>query len=333
MAEYKGVLIYGEVVEGRIASITKELLGIGRRLASVVDEKLSALLIGNVMGEAAKEAIAFGADEVYVVDQPFLATYHSDSYTAVATEVCQRTTPFIFLLGQADIGRDIGPRIAARLMTSLSTDCIDLQIEPDTKLLIQTRPVYGGNAIATLVYRSARIQMATVRPKSFSSLNRDDSRSGTITPMEIEIDASIIKTKLIERIKSEGEGIKLEDAEIIVTGGRGIGGADGFNLLRGLAKVLVGAVGATRIPCEEGWVSSSLEIGQTGKIVAPELYIAVALSGASQHLAGCLGARYIVAINNNPDANIFKVADFGIVGDYRQAVPVLTEKCRELLTR
>jgi len=330
MSEHRGVLILGEVEDKGIAPITKELLGIGRKLADELGEGLSALLIGSEIKELGREAITWGADKVYVADNPALATYNSDCYTAVVTKVCKEIAPSIFLLGQTSIGRDIAPRVAARLGASLATDCIELKVAPDTKRLIQTRPVYGGNAMAVVVSK-AYPQIATVRPRSMSPLSPNTSRSGDVVLIDVGADVLVTKTKVANRVKEEVKGIKLEEAKVVVAGGAGISGAEDFKQLWELAKVLGGAVGATRIPCEQGWAPSGLQIGQTGKIVTPDLYIAVAISGAPQHIAGCLGSKYIVAINTDPEANMLKVANFGVVGDYKEALPALTTKCKELL--
>lgn len=330
MSEHRGVLILGEVEDKKIASITKELLGVGRKLADELGEGLSALLIGSEIKELGREAITWGADKVYVADNPALATYNSDCYTAVVTKVCKEIAPSIFLLGQTSIGRDVAPRVAARLGASLATDCIELKVAPDTKRLIQTRPVYGGNAMAVVVSK-AYPQIATVRPRSMSPLSANTSRSGDVVLIDVGADVLVTKTKVANRVKEEVKGIKLEEAKVVVAGGAGISGAEDFKQLWELAKVLGGAVGATRIPCEQGWAPSGLQIGQTGKIVTPDLYIAVAISGAPQHIAGCLGSKYIVAINTDPEANMLKVANFGVVGDYKEALPALTTKCKELL--
>jgi len=331
MSEYRGVLVLGETEEGGISSITKELLGIGRKLADELGEELSALVVGNGIESSGKEAIAWGADKAYIADNSVLASYSSDSYTAIATKVCQDIAPSIVLVGQTSIGRDIAPRVAARLGIFLSTDCIELRIDPDTKKLIQTRPVYGGNAIAELVSKTLP-QMATVRPRSMSPLSADTSRAGEVISVNVAVDDSTIKARVVDVVKEEIEGIKLEDAKVIVAGGGGIGSTEGFELVRGLAKALGGAVGATRPPCEEGLLPMSLQIGQTGKMVTPDLYIAVAISGAQQHMAGCTTSKCIVAINNDPEATIFKLADLGIIADYNEALPAFTAKCKELLS-
>jgi len=330
MAEYKGILTYGELIEGKLAAITTELLGCGRKLANKLGEELSAVLIGSGIKDFAPELIAYGADKVYIVDDPLLKDYQTDSYTAVIEKIVKQLMSRIILLGQTSIGRDLAPRLAFRLNTALSMDCIELDIEPQTKLLLQTRPVYGGNARA--VFTTERYpQMATVRAKAMSPLQRDNSRKGEVIRVEAGIDASIIKAKVLAMVKEEVAGVKLEDAPVVVAGGRGIGSLEGFKQLEELARLLKGAVGATRPAVDNGWVPTHLQVGLTGKIVSPDLYIGVALSGASQHMAGCSGAKNIIAINKDPEANIFKEARFGIVGDWKQALPPFAAKVKELL--
>jgi len=330
MAEYKGVLMYAEIGEGKLKAVSTELLGCGRKLADDLGQELYAVLVGSGVIGLAQETIAFGADRAYVVDAPLLKDYQADSYVTVMEKVVKQVMPQVLLLGQTTIGRDLAPRLAFRLGTAATTDCIELAIDLETKLMRQTKPVYGGNALAVFTCQSYP-QIATVRPKAMSPLGRDDSRQGEVSTIEADLDPSAIRTKALEKVLEEVEGIKLEEAEVIVSGGRGIGGADGFKQLEELAKILKGAVGASRPPCDNGWVPDSLQIGLTGKIVAPNLYIAVAVSGASQHIAGCSGAKTIVAINKDPEANIFRQAHFGVVGDWKQVLPAFTNKVRELL--
>ena len=330
MAEHREVMIYGEVEEGKLAVIATELLGCGRKMASDLRQELSCLLVGSDVSSLAQEAIAFGADKVYIVDDPLLKDYQTDSYVLVLEKVVRQAMPQILLLGQTAIGRDLAPRLAFRLGTAVTTDCVELAIDPETKLMRQTKPVYGGNAQAVFTCQSYP-QIATVRPKAMSPLEPNASRQGEVITIEADLDPSAIRTKVLEKVPEEVEGIKLEEAEVIVSGGRGIGGADGFKQLEELAKILKGAVGASRPPCDNGWVPDSLQIGLTGKVVAPNLYIAVAVSGASQHIAGCSGAKTIVAINKDPEANILRQAHFGVVGDWKQVLPAFTSKVRELL--
>ena len=330
MADYKGVLVCGEVVEGKLAAITAEMLGGGRKLAEKLGEELSVVLLGSEVKGLAAEAIALGADKVYVVDDPVLKDYQTDAYVMAMENVVNQLAPRVLLLGQTSMGRDLGPRLAFRLKTALSMDCTELDIDAESKLLIQTRPVYGGNARAVFTTESLP-QMSTVRAKAMSPLQRDDSRKAEVVDIPSGVDPSKIMAKFVQKVKEEVVGVKLEEAPAVVGGGRGIGGPDGFKQLEGLAKLFKGAVGATRPAIDNGWVPSSIQVGLTGKIVAPELYIAVALSGSSQHMAGCSGSKTIVAINKDPEANIFREAQFGIVADWKQAVPAFTEKVQELL--
>jgi electron transfer flavoprotein alpha subunit len=331
MTTYQGVLVFSEAVEKEIATINKELLNIGRRLSDDLNEPLSIVLISKDVQEIAKEFIALGADKVYTIDSPSWAEPHPDFYLDVFAQVCQQLKSGIVLLGQTDMGRDVAPRLAARLQTTVTLDCIELTIDPDTKQLLQTKPVYGGNALAIWISELNKPQIVTLRPRSVPPAEPDRSRKGEVIDLSITVDKAMIKSQLVEAVKEEAEGIKLEEAKVIVAGGGGIGGADGFNMLKELAALLKGALGVTRVPCDEGWMPISLEIGQTGHIVSPDLYIAIGISGAPQHMAGCSNSRCIVAINKNPEANIYEVSDFGLVGDYRQALPPFIEKCRELL--
>jgi electron transfer flavoprotein alpha subunit len=333
MDTHKGVLVCGEIAEGKLAPITIELLGVGRKLANELGEDLSTLLMGSKAGGLGKEAIAYGADNVYVAEDSLLDQYNSDAYTQVAADLCRKALPSILLLGHTDVGCDLAPRLNGRLGGGLAMDCLALSVDPATKLLVSTRPVFGGNANATMVSKSARPQMATLRSKIVPPAERNDSRQGKVIPVEGKIDPSVIKVKVVDRIKEEVEGVKLEDAEVVVSGGRGIGSAQNFEMVKELARVLGGAVGATRPACDEGWAPVTLQVGQSGKVVSPKLYIAVALSGAMSHIAGHLGSKVIVAINKDKEANIFNVAHFGIVGDFKEVLPALIAKLKELRSK
>jgi caffeyl-CoA reductase-Etf complex subunit CarE len=330
MDNHKGVLVCGEIAGGQLAPITIELLGVGRKLADDLGEELSVLLMGSTAGTLGQEAIAHGADNVYVAEDSFLDNYNSDAYTQVAANLCKRVLPSIMLFGHTDIGCDLSPRLNGRLGGGLAMECTALSIDPATKVLVSTRPVFGGNAYATMLSRSVRPQMATVRPKTLPPAERNDSRQGKVVPVEDKLDPSAVKIKVVDRIKEEVAGVKLQDAEVVVSGGRGMGSAKDFGMLRELADILGGAVGATRVACDEGWAPATLQVGQSGKVVSPKLYIAVGLSGAMAHIAGCLGSKYIVAINKDKEANIFNVAHFGIVGDWKEVLPALTAKFKEL---
>ncbi|HEX7363941.1 MAG TPA: electron transfer flavoprotein subunit alpha/FixB family protein [Dehalococcoidia bacterium] len=330
MAENKGIMVYGEVTEGKLSAITSELLGGGRHLADELKEELICILVGDKLDDAAKKAISFGADKVFTVEDPLLKDYQTDSYVSVMEKAVKETAPRALLFGQTAVGRDLSPRLAFRLGTALAMDCIELSIDPATKLLQETRSVYGGNARATFC-SDLLPQMVTVRQKAMTPLAPDDAKKGEVAAIKAELDPAKIRTKVLNTVKEEVAGVKLEDASIIVAGGRGIGGPDGFKQLEELAKALKGAVGASRPPSDNKWVPESWQIGLTGKIVSPEVYIAVAISGASQHLAGCSGAKNIIAINKDPEANIFKEARFGVVGDWKQVLPSFTQKVKELL--
>ena len=330
MADNKGVLVVGDIVEGKVAAITSEMLGCGRKLADKLGEGLSAVLLGSGVKGLAAEAIAFGADKVYVVDDPLLKDYQGDAYVAAMENVIKQVMPKIVLMGQTTMGRDLAPRLAFRLNTAISMDCVDLDIDAQTKHLVQTRPVYGGNAKAIFSMESLP-QLATVRVKAMTALPRDAARKGEAVDIAAGIDASKIRTKFVKKVKEEVAGVKLEDAPAVVAGGRGIGGVEGFKQLEELAKLFKGAIGATRPAVDNAWVPASIQVGLTGKIVAPDVYIAIALSGSSQHMAGCSGSKTIIAINKDPEANIFREARFGIVADWKQALPAFTQKIRELL--
>jgi len=330
MAEYKGVMVFCEIAEGKLAAIATELLGCGRKLADDLGQELSAVLVGSGISSLAQEAIAFGADKAYVVDDTLLKDYQTDSYVSVVEKVVKQVMPQILILGQTSIGRDLAPRLAFRLNTAASMGCLELAIDPESKLLLQTKPVYGGNAQAVFTCQSYP-QIATVRAKAMTPLERDESRQGEVITIDAGLDPSAIRTKVLEKVPAKVEGVRLEDAEVVVGGGRGIGSAEGFEQLEELARMMRGAVGATRPPCDNEWVPAGAQIGLTGKIVAPDLYIAVALSGSSQHMSGCSGSKTIVAINKDPEANIFKEARFGIVGDWKKVLPAFTDKIKELL--
>jgi len=326
----KGILVCGEVIEGKLAAISTELLGCGRKLADSLGEELAAVLMGSGVKDVANELIAFGADKVYVVDDALLKDYQSDAYKAVMVNVIKQAEPRVVLMGQTSMGRDLGPRLAFSLGTAISTDCLELDIDPDSKLLLQTRPVYGGNARAVFT-TDKEPQMATVRTKAMAPLARDDSRKGEVIDVAAGIDASAIRAKVLDKVKEEVVGIKMEDAPVVVAGGRGMGGPEGFQQLEELATLLKGATGGSRPATDNGWVPTTKQVGLTGKIVTPDLYIAVAISGSSQHMAGCSGSKTIVAINKDPEANIFKEAQFGVVGDWKVIVPAFTQKVKELL--
>jgi caffeyl-CoA reductase-Etf complex subunit CarE len=325
-----GILVLAEVKEGKITSVTCELLTTGTRLGNKISQPVSVLLAAENLPGLAAGLITLGADKIYTTGGPPAETPLAEFYTTLTTEACKQITPAVVLLGQTDLGRDIAPRLAARLEAGVTMDCTGLDFDANSKMLLQTKPVYGGNAVAVWASEISRTQVVTMRPRSTAPAEPDASRKGEIINLSIPADKQAIKVRLVESIREENKGIKLEDAKVIVTGGGGIGGKEGFKLLEELATIIGGTVAVTRVPCDEGWKPISLEIGQTGHIVSPDLYIAVGVSGAPQHMAGCSGSKRIVAINRDSDAPIFKESDFGLVGDYKEALPVLIQKLKSM---
>jgi electron transfer flavoprotein alpha subunit len=330
MTDNNGILVFCEVKEGKLAPISTEGLGIGRKLADDLGQELAAVLVGSGVASVASEAIAFGAEKAYVVDGDLFKIYQADSYLLAMEKVLDQVNPQIIIFGQNDIVRELAPRLAFRLKSAATLDCVDLSIDPDSKRLLQTKPVYGGNAHAIYITRTDP-QIVSVRTKAMIPLVPDTSRQGDIINVSADIDTAAIRTKHIESVVEEVSGIKIEDADIVVSGGRGIGGPEGFAQLEELARLLKGAVGASRPPCDNNWINDTVQVGLTGKIIAPELYIAIAISGSSQHLSGCSGSKNIVAINKDPEANIFRHARYGVVGDWKKVLPAFTARLKELL--
>ena len=318
-------LVLVEHSNGELSSISKELLGAARRLADASGETVTAVAFGRGASEAAREAIAHGADSALVAEDAALDEYANDTWTAALSAAAAETNPSIVLLGQTNIGRDLAPRFATRAGSAAAMDCIDLGLR-DGRLLM-TRPCYGGNAHAQYTCRTDP-QVATLRAKAFEPLQPDASRSGEVKTLSLGVTASVART--IARNVVESEGVRLEDAAVVVSGGRGMGGAEAFDELRMLARVLGAAVGSSRAAVDAGWVPVASQVGLTGKVVTPELYIAFGISGASQHLAGITGARNVVAVNKDKDAEIFKVARYGAVADWKAFLPAFTEECRKL---
>ena len=331
MANEQGVLIAGEIEDGQLSLTTKELLAHGRRLAGDLGEEVAVALLSDDIGDTAKEAFAFGADKVYAVTDPLLKDTPTEAYVTALAKVSTEYPTRILLLGKTETGTDAGPRVAFRLNTVAAQDCLELRIDPGEKRLIVDRPVYGGNCVATVTCASTPM-VAIVRGKTTDPLERDDSRQGEIVAVSAGLDASTVRTQVLERIEEATAGVRLEDAPIIVSGGRGLGGPEPFSAeLKELADVLGAPLGASRAVVDIGWVPYSHQVGLTGKTVTPELYIAVGISGASQHMAGCSGAKAIVAINKDPEANIFKEARYGVTGDWKKVLAGFTAQLKELL--
>jgi len=328
--ENKGVMIFAEVRDGKLAPITRELLGVGRKLANDLGEELSAIIAGSGVVSTAAKIAAGITDKVYAIDDPLLKDYRTETYAAAVEKVCRIARPRILLMGHTTIGSDLAPRAAFRMGTAAKTDCIVLDIDDMNKQLLMTKPIYGGNALAVFTMETFP-QVATIRVKSMTTQAVESTGKGEIIEVALGLDPAEMKTTVLQKVAVEAEGVKLEDASVIITGGRGMGGPEGFKQLEELAKLLKGAVGASRPACDNGWVKDIMQIGLTGKIVSPDVYIAVAVSGTTQHLAGCSGARNIIAINKDPDANIFTEARFGVVGDWKKVLPGFEMEVKKLM--
>ncbi len=330
MADGTGVLILGDASGGELSSTTLELLAAGQTVAADLGEELSVALLGDTLDAAAQKAIAHGAQKVYAVNHPLLAEYQIDLHLAALETLCNETSPRIVLVARTNEGRELAPRLAFRLGVGLAQDCLEVSVDAAEKRLLANRPVYGGNAIA-VVSCDQTPQIAAIRPKAYEPAEADPSRQGEVVSFPVELDASLARTRVVDVVTEEAEGVKLEDARIVVSGGRGLGGPEPFAHLEELAKIMGGTVGASRAAVDSGWVPSNYQVGLTGKTITPDLYITVAISGASQHMAGCSGAKVIVAINKDAEANIFKEARYGVVGNWESVLPALTEAIRELI--
>lgn len=325
-SEYKGVWVFAEQRNGKVAGVALELLGVGRKLADDKSAELSAVLFGSTESEA-RELIKWGADRVYHCQDPIFERFNDEPYCQLLSLLINEHKPEIVLAGATPIGRSFFPRVAVRLRTGLTADCTSLSIDKETGNLLQVRPAFGGNIMATIVCPNTRPQMATVRPRVMKRGEYRDDRKGEVIPVEARELQS--RTRVIDSVKEVSEvSVNLQEAEVIVSGGRGLGGPKGFELLKELAELLGGAVGASRAAVDEGWIPYSHQVGQTGKTVCPKIYIACGISGAVQHLVGMQSSDIIIAINKNPEAPIFNVANYGIVGDVYEVLPRLIKRLR-----
>ena len=320
------VLVFGETRGDALDSATAELLGAARELGGEV----GLTLMGQSPSDGAPEAVALGAGRVYQMVDPLLDGVSTDAAVVAFEHVCQRESPSVVLVAATPGGREIGPRVAFRLGVGAAQDCVGVSRDENTGRVVARRPVYGGNAVATVMFPEADPQVVLLRPGGYEAPEPDPSRSGEIVEVRPVLDPSVARSRLVETVAAEAEGVRLEDASVVVSGGRGLGGPEPFEQLRELALVLGGAVGASRAACDAGWIDHALQVGLTGKTVSPDLYIAVGVSGASQHMAGCSGSRNIVSINRDPDANIFKESAYGVVGDWKAVLPSFIEAVREL---
>ena len=325
----KNIYVFVEQRDGKAQKVAFELIGKARELAAQLDQQVYGLVIGSNIAGLADGLIARGADGVVLVDDPMLAEYVTEPYAKAVASVIRAKDPEIVLFGATSIGRDLAPRVSARIHTGLTADCTGLDIAEDTKLLMMTRPAFGGNIMATIACPDHRPQMATVRPGVMKAIDADAARKGTVENFKVEFTPADMNVKVLEVIKSQKESVDITEAKILVSGGRGIGSPEAFGKLESLAKVLGGEVSSSRANVDAGWISHDKQVGQTGKTVRPDLYLACGISGAIQHLAGMESSEYIVAINKDDAAPIFDVADLGIVGDLHVIVPKLEEAIRK----
>ena len=353
ISEYSGVWVLAEQRNNELLNVSLELVSEGRKLADELNEKLTAVVLGSDLGKAGKKLVAQGADQVYIVEDKELLQYRTAPYTKVVAELINKCKPEIVLLGATHNGRDLGPRVSARINTGLTADCTKLAIDKERKILLQTRPAFGGNLMATIICPDHRPQMSTVRPGVMTKEEADYDRTGKIKYLDADINADdlgsevtkegvILKfspefgdedllTEIIQIVKEAQHSVNLEQADIIVSGGRGVGDPEGFSVIENLAETLNGEVGASRAVVDEGWIDKEHQVGQTGKTVKPKLYIACGISGAIQHRAGMNNSDIIIAINTDREASIFDICDYGIVGDLHKIVPMLTEAFDQVL--
>ncbi|KYZ74761.1 electron transfer flavoprotein subunit alpha [Anaerosporomusa subterranea] len=327
-ADYAGVWVYIEQTAGRIRGVSHELLGEGRKLADAMKQELAAVLIGDNVAALAKDIFASGADKIYLVEGAEYSHYTTDAFTAALHDLITTYRPNVLLLGATNDGRDLAPRLACRVGTGLTADCTGLDIDAGTGLVAWTRPAFGGNIMATILCPDHRPQMGTVRPKVFKQPVPDYTRTGEIVNIASKVNTENIRTRFIELLQVCTTSCNLEEAEIIVSGGRGMCSAENFQLIEDLAEALGGTVAASRAAVDAGWKPALHQVGQTGKTVGPKIYIACGISGAIQHLAGMSASDIVIAINKDPDAPIFKMADYGIVADAMEVLPIMLEELR-----
>ena len=322
--------MFVEQADGHPARVSLELLGKGRELAGKLDVELTAFLIGESVGDLAKELIFYGADSVIVADDPLLRDYGTELYTDIISEQAMKEKPEVLIVGASPIGRDLAPRLSFRLNAGCTADCTNLDIDEENRLFVSTRPAFGGNVMATIICPEHRPQMSTVRPGVMPLPERDESRKGEIINLQIHLNKEDLKVEILEIVKGRSEGVNIQEAEKIVAVGMGAGDRETFEMIKELAQLLDAEVAATRLAVEAGWTSHDYQIGQTGKTVRPSLYMACGISGAIQHTAGMSGSKIIIAINSDPNAEIFKIADYGIVGDVGKVVPALIAELKSL---
>jgi len=326
MSSYRGVWVFAEQRQGQIMPVTYELLGEGRKLADYLREELSLVLLGWKIEKKARELTGYRIDKLYLVEDPLLEHYYTSFYTQTLVDLVKSENPEIILLGATSLGRDLAPRMAARLKTGLTADCTGLEIESEERNLLQTRPALGGNIMATIISPHHRPQIATVRPKVMKRAKPDGKGQLRVIKIKPNLTSEDEMVRILDLIREEKDVVDLQEAEIIVSGGRGLGKPENFSIIRRLAHLLGGAVGASRAVVDAGWIPSYHQVGQTGKSVQPKLYVACGISGAIQHQAGMRSSEIIVVINKDPNAPIFDIATYGIVADLHRFLPLLIDK-------
>ena len=338
--EYKGVYVFAQQVDNEISGIALELLGKGKELAAKLETEVTAVLIGYNVKNLADKLAEYGADKVILVDDPELETYRTEPYAHALASVIEKYKPEIVLVGATAIGRDLGPTVSARVKTGLTADCTVLEIgdfplvaipgqEQKHNQLLMTRPAFGGNIMATLMCPRTKPQMATVRPGVMKRIDKDETRKGELIKFDVDFTEADMNVEILEVVKSDKKSVDLTEAKLIVSGGRGIGGPQGFDMIRDVADALGAEVGSSRACVDAGWIEKDRQVGQTGKTVRPDLYMACGISGAIQHVAGMEGSELVISINKNDTAPIFEVSDLGIVGDVKQILPKLADAIRK----
>jgi electron transfer flavoprotein alpha subunit len=326
--EYAGVWVFVEQREGVMAGVSLELLGAGRALADRLGAELSSIIVGKEISGLAKELIYWGADKVMVADDPIAGEYRTEVYARIIAGKAEEDRPEVLLVGATAIGRDLAPRIAARLNTGCTADCTELDIDLERRLLVATKPYFGRNLMADIICFPHKPQMATVRPGIMELPDRDRERKGEVIHIDVDLREEDTRVKVLDAMPSRSEAVSMEGAERVVAAGMGVGNREGFELVRELAGLLGAHLGATSLPVDEGWLSEDYKIGQTGKTIRPRLYMGCGVSGAIQHSAGMINSELIVAINTDPKAEIFQFADYGIIGDVNKIVPALIRQLK-----
>ncbi|MCC5912289.1 MAG: electron transfer flavoprotein subunit alpha/FixB family protein [Clostridiaceae bacterium] len=330
ITDYKGVLVYIEQRNKEMMNVSLELLGKGRELADKLGEKLIGVLVGHDVKGLAQEVVYHGADKVVTIDHKVLENFSNEAYTKALTAAINQEKPEVVLVGATTMGRDIGPRVAARIATGLTADCTLLEIEDETRGLLMTRPAFGGNLMATIICPDHRPQMSTVRPGVMVKLDRDENRTGEIIELDAGLSEADLNIEILEIVKEEKQKANIEDAKVLISAGRGMGSKENVSVLYDLAGELDAEVSGSRAVIDNAWLDKARQVGQTGKTVRPDLYFACGISGAIQHVAGMEESQLIIAINKDAGAPIFEVADVGIVGDATKIVPLVTEELKKL---